>query len=92
MRMTVAANDDEDVDDDDVDDVDDDDDVDDVDDDVDVEVDVDVDDDDGGRKEGREVELRQKSNNPNLKGGEKTFFYIFSINSNNTLDFLFIKQ
>ena len=61
MQKTVAANDDEDddaVDD----DVDDDVDVDDVDD------DADADDDKGGEEEGM---LAEKSNNPNLKGGEK---------------------
>ena len=76
MQKTVAANDDEDEDDVDVDDYandDADDDADDVDDDYadddahDDDVDDDVDDDEGGG----EGQLRRKSNNPNLKGGEQ---------------------
>ena len=78
MQKTVAANDDEDDDavDDDVDDADvedyADDDAGDVDDDVD-----DVDDDEGGDEGGgggEEGMLAEKSNNPNLKGGEQYTF------------------
>ena len=62
---------DDDVDDDihDVEDVDADDDVDDVDD---VDVDDDVDEEKEEEDEDEETDSREKSNNPNLKGGEKT--------------------
>ena len=65
---------DDDVDDDlhDVDDVDADDDVDDVDD---VGVDDDVDEEKEGEEEEDETDSRQKSNNPNLKGGEQYIFF-----------------